>query len=137
MPLLVILTWPSRNALLLFGSSHDSVPGTKVAYSSLPYSSALSVSGLSITTLLVLSTSLPPCDQISQLHHRPSPVALPSAMPPGVPLACSAFIIDRKPAVSFGKLSTPAALSMLWRYTSIAPAVPRPSPSHFLPSGRK
>ncbi len=79
MPLLVTLIWPSRKALLLFGSSHDSVPGMKLAYSSLPYSSAFSVSGLSITTLLLLSTSLPPCDQISQLVHRLSPVALPSA----------------------------------------------------------
>src|SRR5512141_3054395 len=104
MPLLVTETWLSRKALLLFGSSHDSVPGTKVAYSCLPYSSALSVSGLSITTLLFWSTSLPPKAHISQLHHRPSPVALPSARPPGVPLACSACIIFRKPSVSFGKL---------------------------------
>ncbi len=29
MPLLVSEIWPSRNALLLLGSSHDSVPGTK------------------------------------------------------------------------------------------------------------
>src|SRR4051812_18824590 len=135
MPLLVTLTWLSRKALLLFGSSHDNVPGMKVAYSSLPYSRARAVSGLSITTLLLASTSLPPCDQISQLHHRPSPVALPSAKPPGVPLACSAFIIARKPAVSFGKLSKPAALSMLVRYTIIEPAAPRPRPIHFLPSG--
>src|SRR5436190_6449040 len=105
MPLLVTLIWPSRKALLLFGSSHDSVPGMKVAYSSLPYSSDFCVSGLSITTLLFASTSLPPCDHISQLHHRPSPVALPSAIPPGVPLACSAFIMARNDAVSFGKLS--------------------------------
>src|SRR4051812_24115831 len=134
MPLLVTLIWLSRNALLLFGSSHDSVPGMKYWYSSLPYSSAFSVSGLSITTLLFASTSLPPCDHISQLHHRPSPVALPSAKPPGVPLACSAFIIARKPAVSFGNASKPAALSMLVRYTIIEPAEPRPRPSHFLPS---
>src|SRR6476469_7428221 len=87
MPLFVTLIWPSRNALLLLGSSHDSVPGMNVAYSSLPYSSAFSVSGLSMTTLLFLSTSMPPCDQTSQLHHRPSPVALPSAIPPGVPFS--------------------------------------------------
>src|SRR6478736_4682421 len=60
MPLLVTLIWPSRKALLLFGSSHDSVPGMKLAYSSLAYSSALSVSGLSSITLLFLSTSFPP-----------------------------------------------------------------------------
>src|SRR4051812_2537678 len=121
MPLLVTLIWPSRNALLLFGSSHDRVPGMKVAYSCLPYSSAFRVSGLLMTTLLLVSTSLPPCDQISQLHQRPSPVALPSAKPPGVPLACRACSILRKPSVSFGKLSNPAALSMLWRYTIIEP----------------
>ena len=115
MPLLVIEIWPSRKALLLFGSSHDKVPGTKVAYSSLPYSSAFSVCRLSITTLLLASTSCPPKDQISQLHHSPSPVALPSAMPPGVPLACSAFISFRKLSLSFGKVSKPAALTMLSR----------------------
>ncbi len=81
----------------------------------MPYSSAFSVSGLSITTLLFWSTSLPPNAHTSQLHHRPSPVALPSAMPPGVPLACSAFIIFRKPSVSFGKVSKPAAFTMLSR----------------------
>src|ERR1700712_958507 len=113
MPLLVYEIWPSRNALLLFGSSHDSVPGMNVAYSSLPYSSARCVSGLSITTLLLASTSLPPCDHTSQLHHRPSPVALPSAKPPGVFFACSACSILRKPSVSLGKLSKPAAFSML------------------------
>src|SRR6266550_4436538 len=104
MPLLVQLIWPSRKALLLFGSSHDSVPGMKVAYSCLPYSSALPVSGLLITTLLSLSTSLPPCDHISQLHHRPSPVAWPSAKPGGVPFACSAWHIFRKSSVFFGKV---------------------------------
>src|SRR4051812_34003622 len=135
MPLLVTLIWPSRNALLLFGSSHDSVPGMNVAYSCLPYSSAFSVSGLLITTLLFWSTSLPPCDHISQLHHRPSPVAFPSAKPPGVPLACNACSIFRKPSVSFGNVSKPAAFNMLWRYTIIEPAAPRPSPIHFLPSG--
>src|SRR5947209_7490362 len=134
MPLLVQLIWPSRKALLLLGSSHDSVPGMKVAYSCLPYSSPLSVSGLLIATLLFESTSLPPCDHISQLHHRPSPVAWPSAKPGGVPLACSAWHIFRKPSVSFGNASKPAAFSMLWRYTIIEPAVPRPSAMYFRPS---
>src|ERR1035441_8930539 len=95
MPLLVTEIWPSRKALLLLGSSHDSVPGMKVAYSSLPYSSAFIVSGLAITTLLSLSTSLPPKAHISQLHHRPSPVALPSAMPPGIPFSFTALYMRR------------------------------------------
>jgi hypothetical protein len=86
-----------------------------VAYSSLAYSSALIVSGLSMTTLLFLSTSLPPCDQSSQWHHRPSPVALPSAKPAGVPFSFMALSSFRKPSVSFGKLSKPAAFTWLWR----------------------
>jgi hypothetical protein len=115
MPLFVTEIWPSRNALLLFGSSHDRVPGMKFAYISLPYSSAFIVSALSITTLLSLSTSLPPKAQTSQLHHRPSPVALPSAMPPGVPFSFTALSIFRKLSVSFGKLSNAADFSTLSR----------------------
>src|SRR6267143_7153014 len=116
MPLLVTEICPSRNALLLFGSSQESVPGTKVPYSSFEYSSALTVSGLSMTTLLLLSTILPPNDQTSQWHQvLASPVACPSAKPPGVPLSFSAFIILRKLSVSFGKLVNPAALSALSR----------------------
>src|SRR6476469_1112849 len=136
MPLAVNPIWLSRNALLLFGSSHDSVPGTNVAYSSFAYSSAFSVSGLSMTTLLLWSTSLPPCDQTTQWHHvLPSPVALPSAKPPGVPFACSAFISFRKPSVSFGTASNPAAFSMLARYTIALPAQPSGTPIQRLPSG--
>src|SRR3990167_7734553 len=115
MPLLVTLTWLSRKALLLFGSSHDNVQGAKVAYIALAYSSALMVSGLSITTLLRVSTSWPPCDQISQLVHRPSPVALPSAKPPGVPLAFNACSIFRKPSVSWEKTPNPPAFGWLCR----------------------
>src|SRR6185436_5243844 len=133
--LLVTLIWPSRNALLLFGSSHDSVPGMNVGYSSFAYSSALWVSALSMTTLLSLSTILPPKAHISQCVQPESPVALPSAIPPGVPFACNALNIARKPAVSRGNLSTPAAFSMLSRYTIIAPAEPSGTPIHFLPSG--
>src|SRR5450759_3682133 len=133
MPLLVTLIWLSRNALLLFGSSHDRVPGMNVAYISFAYSSALIVSALSITTLLLASTSLPPCDQISQLVHSPSPVALPSANPAGVPLACSALSMFKKPVVSFGKLSKPAAFRWLCRYTMYEPEAPSARPIHFLP----
>src|SRR4051812_41388569 len=60
MPLLVMEIWPSRNTLLLLGSSQDSVPGMKVEYISFAYSSALMVSGLSMVTLPDLSTILPP-----------------------------------------------------------------------------
>jgi len=44
MPLPVRLISPARKALLLFGSSQDSVPETKVGYSSRAYSSAAAVS---------------------------------------------------------------------------------------------
>src|SRR5439155_7598297 len=115
-PLFVRNSWPSRNALLLFGSSHDSVPGTNVAYSSFAYSRAFSVSGLSITTLLFWSTSLPPNDHTSHWHQvLPSPVALPSAKPGGVPFSFSALHNLRNPSVSFGKLAKPAALTALSR----------------------
>jgi len=60
MPLLVRLTWPSRNALLFDGSCHDKVPGTMVAYNCLAYSSAARVSGELMVTLPLASTSLPP-----------------------------------------------------------------------------
>ena len=64
-------------------------------------------------------------------------MALPSAMPPGVPFSFSAFISFRKPSVSFGKVSKPAAFTMLSRYTIIEPAAPSGMPIHFLPSGRR
>ncbi|OGA17978.1 MAG: hypothetical protein A3I63_04570 [Betaproteobacteria bacterium RIFCSPLOWO2_02_FULL_66_14] len=116
MPFAVTLHWLSRKALLLFGSSQESVPGTKVPYSSFAYSSALTVSGLLITTLLFWSTSLPPWDQSSQcVQTLPSPVALPKAKPPGVPFSFNAFISFRKPSVSRGKLENPAALTWLSR----------------------
>src|SRR6266404_3771721 len=136
MPLLVTKSCPSRNALLLFGSSQDSVPGTNVGYSSFAYSSAFIVSGLSMVTLLSLSTSLPPNDQTSHWHHvLPSPVALPKAIPAGVPFSFSALHSLRKPSVSFGNESNPAALTALTRYVMQTPATPSGTPIHFLPSG--
>jgi len=69
---------------------------------------AFSVSGLSMMTLLPLSTSAAPKAQISHCVQPLSPVAWPSAMPPGVPLALSAWNIFRKPSVSLGKSLTPA-----------------------------
>src|SRR3546814_14011580 len=96
MPLLVRLIWPSRKALLLFGSSQPSVPWMKVGYSSLAYSSALMVSGLLMTTLFLSSTILPPTAHISQWVYEPSTTALPSAMPAGAPFACRALHSLRK-----------------------------------------
>src|SRR5262245_13936662 len=105
MPLFVAEIWPSRNTLLLLGSSHDSVPGMKVWYSSLAYSSPLIVSGLSIVTFPDLSTSWPPNAHTSQWHQvLASPVAWPSAKPVGVPLSFSAFDIFRNSSVFFGKV---------------------------------
>src|SRR3954470_2529466 len=88
MPLFVRLMSPDRNALLLLGSSQDSVPGMNVGYSSFAYSSIRAVSLLLMATLLCSSTNLPPKAQSSQWHQPlASPVALPSAKPGGVPLA--------------------------------------------------
>ncbi len=101
--------------MLLLGSSHDSVPGMNVSYSCFEYSSAAMVSGLLMTTLFLASTSLPPCAQTSQCVQLESPVALPSANPDGVPLAFSAWHSLRKPAMSRGTLSKPAALTWLSR----------------------
>src|ERR1700733_7006726 len=99
MPLPVRLHWPSRNALLLLGSSHDSVPGTNVGYSSLPYSSAFAVSALLMTTLFFSSTSLPPnAHSIQCVHELASPVACPSEKPPGVLFFFSACISFKKPS---------------------------------------
>ncbi len=76
----------------------------------------MTVSGLSMTTLLLVSTSLPPNAQTSHWHHvLPSPVALPSANPGGVPFSFSALHSLRNPSVSFGKVSKPAAFMWLWR----------------------
>src|SRR5215216_6038100 len=94
------------------------------------------VSGLSLTTVLFSSTSLPPNDHTSQLHHvLPSPVALPSANPGGVPFSFIALQSFRKPSVSLGSASKPAAFTALMRYTMQTPATPSGTPIHFLPSG--
>src|SRR6476646_6806113 len=91
-----------------------------------------------MTTLLLVSTSLPPNDQTSHWHHvLASPVALPSAKPTGVFFSFSALHSFRKPSVSLGNVSKPAAFTRLWRYTMHTPATPRGTPIHFLPSGRR
>src|SRR5258708_7050170 len=128
MPLLVTKSCPSRNALLLFGSSQDSVPGTNVGYSSFAYSSAFIVSGLSMVTLLSLSTSLPPNDQTSHWHHvLPSPVALPKAIPAGVPFSFRALHILRNPSLST-RPSMPyfsVNLATFFMYWSMSPCTNR------------
>src|SRR6185369_4787392 len=100
MPLFVRLMSPDRKALLLLGSSQDSVPAMNVGYSSFAYSSMRAVSLLLMATLLRSSTSLPPNAQSSQWHHPlASPVALPSAKPGGVPLALRFLHSFRNPSV--------------------------------------
>src|SRR6185295_6440949 len=114
MPLFVRLMSPDRKALLLFGSSQDSVPGMNVGYSSFAYSSIRIVSLLLIATLLCSSTNLPPKAQSSQWHHPlASPVALPSANPGGVPLFFRFLHSFRNPSVSFGNSLNPAAFRWL------------------------
>src|SRR3954462_12493154 len=98
MPLLVRLMSPDRKALLLLGSSQDSVPAMNVGYSSFTYSSIRAVSLLLMATLLCSSTSLPPKAQSSQWHQPfASPVALPSAKPGGVPLVFRLLHSFKKP----------------------------------------
>src|SRR5690242_4290293 len=110
MPLFVRLISLDRNALLLFGSSQDSVPGTNVGYSSFAYSSAATVCLELIATLLLSSTILPPNAQSSQWHQPlASPVALPRANPGGVLFFLSAWQSLRKLAVSLGNSLKPAA----------------------------
>src|SRR5689334_6509165 len=131
MPLEVSEHWPSRKALLLFGSSHDSVPGTKVSYIAFAYSRPLTVSFEAIVTRFFSSTSLPPCDQITQWHQVfASPVAWPSAKPAGVFFDFRAWQSLRKPSVSFGTLSKPAAWMWLLRCTSAPPEAPIGSAIH-------
>src|SRR5665213_4248864 len=124
MPLAVTPSCPSRNALLLLGSSHDSVPGMKFGYSSFAYSSACSVCGLLIATLLCASTSLPPNAHTSHDVQLESPVALPSAKPIGVFFAFSACASLRKPGMSLGNCSMPAAFMYDLRITIALPAAP-------------
>src|SRR6266436_3205207 len=114
MPLLVRLSSPERNALLLLGSCQDNVPGMKVSYICLAYSSAAMVSGELMTTLFLSSTILPPWDQMSQcVHELASPVAWPSAKPGGVPFFLSAWHSFRNSAVVFGNSSKPAFFTWL------------------------
>src|SRR6266849_11166127 len=109
MPLLVHEISPARNALLLKASFHEAVPGMKFSESCLAYSSALTVSGELMTTLSFLSTTLPPCAHRHQCTQQlASPVAWPSAMPPGVLLRLVALAYSRNSAVVAGNFENPA-----------------------------
>ena len=121
-----------RKALLLFGSSHESVPGIKVWYNAAAYFSAAAVSFELMTTRLCSSTILAPWAHSAQwVQALASPTALPSANPQGVPFFFSAWHNLRNPCVSFGTLSKPAALIMLSRYTRQPPRNPDPMAIHF------
>src|SRR4249920_3676924 len=127
-PFSVRLMSPARNALLLLGSSQESVPGMKVSYIARAYSSAAMVSLELIVTLLRSSTILPPCDHTTQWHQAlASPTALPNAKPHGVPLAFSACNSLRKDGVSVGISLNPAASIWLRRYVMQPPRKPSPT----------
>src|SRR4029079_19540466 len=109
MPFMVKLISPARNALLLLGSSHDSVPGQNVWYSSLPYSSDAMVSFELMATLLSSFTKRPPNPHTHKcVQPFASPFACPSARPGGLLLALSAWHSFRNPGNSCGTASKPA-----------------------------
>src|SRR5262245_7001836 len=109
MPLLVHEISPARKALLLKASFHEAVPGIMFSYSCLAYSSALMVSGELRITLSFLSTTFPPCAHRHQCTQQlPSPVACPSAMPPGVLLRLVALAYSRNSSVVAGNFERPA-----------------------------
>src|SRR6476646_596951 len=109
MPLAVQWSSPARKALLLEESFQDATPGMNVSDSALAYSSALTVSGELMMTLLSLSTVYAPWPQSTQCSQPvASPVAWPSGKPAGVPFFLSALHISRKPGKSFGNSLKPA-----------------------------
>src|SRR5215471_1664486 len=91
MPLLVQWISPARNALLLKASFHDAVPGIILSF---------------------WSTRLPPKDHRHQCTQAlPSPVACPSAMPPGVLFFFVALAYSRNSSVVAGNFDIPAFCS--------------------------
>ncbi len=109
MPFEVRCRSPATKILLLDESFHDAVPGMKVSYSALTYSSAFTVSGELMMTLSFLSTRLPPCAHSAQCSQvLASPEAWPSAKPDGVLFFFSALHSSRNAAVSFGNSLKPA-----------------------------
>src|ERR671936_1126767 len=112
MPLLVHEISPARKALLLKASFHAATPGIIFSESCLAYSSAFAVSGEFRTTLSFLSTTLPPCAHKHQCTQQlASPVAWPSAMPPGVLLRFVALAYSRNSSVVVGNFEKPAFFS--------------------------
>src|SRR6266446_7058978 len=112
MPLLVQEISPARKALLLKASFHAATPGIMLSESCLAYSSAFTVSGELRITLSFLSTRLPPCAHRHQCTQvLPSPVACPSAMPPGVLFFFVAFANSRNSSVVAGNFEKPALFS--------------------------
>src|SRR6266487_2982766 len=112
MPLLVHEISPARKALLLKASFHAATPGIMLSESCLAYSSALTVSVELRITLSFLSTTLPPCAHRHQCTQQlASPVAWPSAMPPGVLFFFVALTNSRNSPVVAGKLEKPAFFS--------------------------
>ena len=110
MPLLVTETSPDKKALLLLPSSQLAAPSMKVGANSRAYSSEAMVSGLLRMTLSSASTTLPPWDhRIQWAQALPSPLALPSAKPPGCPFSLSFVISVKKSAVLSGIPSKPAS----------------------------
>src|SRR5216683_7097195 len=109
MPLLVHEISPARKALLLKASFHAAVPGIIFSYSCLAYSSAFTVSGELRMTLSFLSTTLPPCAHRHQCTQvLASPVAWPSAMPPGLLLRLVALAYSKSSSVVAGNFENPA-----------------------------
>src|ERR1700752_1731704 len=112
MPLLVQEISPARKALLLKASFHAATPGIMLSESCLAYSSALAVSGELRMTLSFLSTRLPPNAHRHQCTQAlPSPVAGPSAIPPGVLLRLVALTYSRNSSVVAGNFAIPVFFS--------------------------
>src|SRR5689334_9144339 len=83
--------------------------GDHVVVELLGVSSAFTVSGELRITLSFLSTRLPPCAHRHQYTQAlPSPVAWPSAMPPGVLLRLVALAYSRNSSVVAGNFEKPA-----------------------------
>src|SRR5215470_5403120 len=112
MPLLVHEISPARKALLLKASFHAATPGIMLSESCLAYSSAFAVSGELRIILSFLSTRLPPNAHRHQYTQAlPSPVACPSAMPPGVLFFFVALAYSRNSSVVAGNFDIPAFCS--------------------------
>src|SRR5438270_7012663 len=109
-PLLVMLMFPERKALLLSGSSHEPTPWVIVEYSSLQFSMAWIVPSLWSPALPSAFHTFPPCAHSHQcVQAFASPTACPRENPVGCPLARSALASLRKLGMSLGNASNPAS----------------------------